>query len=221
MPRHPALSLILTLTVLGGTTAQAGQIVLRPLAPGLVGEYSNLGPSGENHQQVADVFVLAQASTLESLTWYGRYDAPYSTAGPIGFEVRIFSDSGGSPAIMPSWVKNDAANAYEAGTNYLGVPWLTYTMALPGWSLGAGTYWLSIVEDHDPTLPYGDRQWLWGDTAGSGFRAIRGQDNTAWAAGLDTNHAFTLEGTVPDPGSTLLLLGMGLVGLRAWRRRGQ
>jgi len=27
--------------------------------------------------------------------------------------------------------------------------------------------------------------------------------------------------TAPDPGSTLLLLGMGLVGLRAWRKRGQ
>ena len=26
--------------------------------------------------------------------------------------------------------------------------------------------------------------------------------------------------TVPDPGSSLLLLGMGLVGLRAWRKRG-
>jgi hypothetical protein len=32
---------------------------------------------------------------------------------------------------------------------------------------------------------------------------------------------FSLGGTtsVPDPGSTLLLLGMGLVGLRAWRKR--
>jgi hypothetical protein len=27
--------------------------------------------------------------------------------------------------------------------------------------------------------------------------------------------------SVPDPGSTLLLLGMGLVGLRAWRKRWQ
>ena len=27
--------------------------------------------------------------------------------------------------------------------------------------------------------------------------------------------------TIPDPGSTLFLFGIGLVGLRAWRKRGQ
>jgi len=222
MPRHLALSLVLILTLLGGTTAQAGPIVLRPLASDLAGESSNLGPAGENHQQVADVFVLAQAATLQSLTWYGRYDTDSGaagSAGPFGFEVRIFGDSDGSPAITPTWVKNESVNANGAGTGYLGLPWLTYTMALPDWSLGAGTYWLSIVEDHDPTTPAGNTQWLWGDTAAAGMRAIRGQDGAVWTVSSDTSHAFTLVGTVPDHGSSLLLLGIGLAGLRAWHGR--
>lgn len=92
-------------------------------------------------------------------------------------------------------------------------------MTLPGWSLGAGTYWLSIVEAHAPTNPFGNTQWLWGDTDAQGWRAIRNRDDLAWASSFDTSHAFTLDGTVPDPGSTLLLLGIGLGGLRACRKR--
>jgi hypothetical protein len=221
MPRHLALTLVLIFTLIGSTAVQAGPLVLRPLAPGLEGEYSNFGPPGESHQQVADVFVLTQAATLHSLTWYGRYDALYSTAGPIGFEVRIFGDSAGSPALSPSWVKNESVNAIPFGEYSPGVPWLEYSMTLPGWSLGAGTYWLSIVEAHAPTPPYGKTQWLWGDTDARGWRAIRNGDDLAWVSSFDTSHAFTLEGSVPDPGSTLFLFGIALAGLGTWRKRRQ
>lgn len=124
MPRHLAFTLVLVFTLIGSTAVQAGPIVLRPLASGLEGQYSNLGPAGESHQQVADVFELTKAATLRSLTWYGRYDALYSTAGPIGFEVRIFGDSAGSPALLPSWVKNESVNANAFGEYSPGVPWL-------------------------------------------------------------------------------------------------
>jgi hypothetical protein len=46
-------------------------------------------------------------------------------------------------------------------------------------------------------------------------------DEHSTAAGIGYgSFSFTESGTaVPDPGSSLLLLGMGLVGLRAWRKR--
>jgi hypothetical protein len=220
MSRHFVFSLVLMLTLLGATAAQAGQVLLlRPLEAGRIGEYSNLGPVGENHQQVADSFVLAHAATLESISWYGRYDLLYSASNPVGFSVRVFDDIAGSPASAPSWVLNVSVNATPQGSDYLGNAWLAYSTALPNWSLGAGAHWISIVEAEAATPPYGRSQWLWGDTSGTGYRAIRGEDGAAWAPGLDVNHAVTLEGTVPEPGSSLLLLCVGIAGLRAWKRR--
>ena len=221
MPRHLALTLALIFTLIGSTAVQAAPLVLRPLAPGLAGEYSNFGPPGETHQQVADMFMLTQAATLHSLTWYGRYDALYSTADPIDFAVRIFADSSGSPELSPSWATSESVYAIPVGEYSPGVPWLEYSVTLPGWSLGAGTYWLSIVEAHAPTRPYGSTQWLWGDTDARGWRALRGGDDLAWVSSLDTSHAFTLEGSVPDPGSTLFLFGIALAGLGTWRKRRQ
>ncbi len=43
------------------------------LDPTNPGEFSNLGPS---NQQVADDFLLTQATSLESISWFGRYGAP-------------------------------------------------------------------------------------------------------------------------------------------------
>jgi hypothetical protein len=215
--------LLVALVLMAGSVvpASAVPIVVRPLESSRIGEYSNLGPAGEDHQQVADRFELSEYATLQSLTWYGRYDSLYNTAGPVGFSVRVFDDGSGSPATTPSYVLDVFVNADAQGTNYSGWPWYTYSTALPSWTLGAGTYWLSIVETHGATPPYGATQWLWADTFGTGYRAYRDQDGTSWLAGLDVNHAFTLAGTttVPDPGSSLFLLGLGLVGLRAWRRR--
>ena len=69
MSRHLVLTLVLMLTLLGATTVQAGQVLPpRPLEVGRTGRYSNLGPVGENHQQVADSFVLPQAATIESIS---------------------------------------------------------------------------------------------------------------------------------------------------------
>jgi hypothetical protein len=218
------LALVVILTLVCGTAAQAGPIVIRPLDSSRPGEFSNLGPADEKHQQVADRFILNQAATIESITWYGRYDGNYDTAGLVSFSVRVFvEDLVDSPSSTPSWMRDVEVLAEHQGTSYLASQWLTYSTAPDyptlGLTLGPGIYWLSIVEKDAATSPSGGTQWLWGDTSGSGLRATRGEDGDTWSAGSDWPHAFTLEGTVPDPGSTLLLLGISLVGLRAWRRR--
>jgi hypothetical protein len=59
-------------------------------------------------------------------------------------------------------------------------------------------------------------------TPESGARYDMG-NGTQSAISLSTTQleGFYPDGPVPDPSSTLLLFGMGLVGLRAWRKRWQ
>lgn len=190
------------------TEAWAAPIAIQPHLPALTGEFSNLGPS---HQQAADDFVLSAASTLESLTWFGRYFANIAVANPIDFSIRIFADSGGAPAVVPFHVIAVSVNAVATGDNFGGVPWFSYSTPL-AIALGPGTYWLSILENDASTPLFGGSQWLWGDSA-AGLRALRLSDGSAWISGLDNNHAFTLNGTpVPEP-STLVLSAVGLAAL--------
>jgi hypothetical protein len=56
-----------------------------------------------------------------------------------------------------------------------------------------------------------------GATISAVFQTEEGKANTAGLYGVVTARPIT----APDPGSSLLLLGMALAGLRAWRKRWQ
>ena len=164
---------------------------------------------------MADQFQLYQTATIESITWYGRYDGTYSVTNPVAFSIRIFAEDLALVRQAPSVTVYGVGQ----GTYYKSAQWIAYSTSVPSWTLGPGTYWLSILENDVRTPIGGNSQWLWGDTSEVGYRAFRNGNGGDWTVAEDSSHAFTLEGTVPDPGSTLLLFGISLVGLRAWRKR--
>lgn len=212
--RLATASLVVALTLGAASRGQAAIITLQALDPAQGGEFSNLGPT---NQQVADDFVLGATTSLDSFTWFGRYFADFVVANPVEFSIRIFSDAGGQPAAVPLHTVGVSVNASPTGLDFGGIPWFSYSSPL-ALILTAGTYWISVVEDDAATPAVGGSQWMWGDST-FGLRATRNGDVGPWTAGLDRNHAFTLEGSpVPEP-STLALSTLGLLGLLRYRRR--
>jgi len=135
--------------VLGGAArARASVIVLHPFDPTGPGAYSNLGPS---NQQMADTFSLVDVTALESISWFGRYDAGpavLSLTNPVAFSVRFFADTGGSPEVFPLAVFDVMVDALDTGLTFGGtlgdVPWFSYSTPLslvlaPGYILGLGS----------------------------------------------------------------------------------
>ena len=175
---------------------QAGTImpiVDNPLQPTNAGEFSNLGAS---NQQIADDFVLSQAVTLQSISWFGRYGSDLvNITGPVSFSVRIFDDNGDQPAILPLLTFDLAASVAGAGSAFAGFecatancPWFSYSANLSNFLLEAGTYWISVLETDSRTALFGDSQWLWADTDSNGLRSFRASDGSASSQEFEICH---------------------------------
>ena len=158
-----------------------GQTIQNPLNPSLTGAFSEL-----EGQQVATRFQLTQASLLQTLAWYGRYESVFPVPSPVLFCVRIFSDAGGLPAASPLRELCVPATAQDSGI----MGWSLYSVAL-GIPVNAGTYWLSILESDVRTPLAHPYEWLWAHGMNLGIEVWR-EATTAWQAGNPVTHAFTL-----------------------------
>jgi hypothetical protein len=182
-------------------------IYSQALVPSNPGEYSNLPTPG--HQQIADDFHLIAGATLTGLTWQGRYDINGLSPSSVSFVIRVFADSAGLPAVGPLFSANVTvtpavlSNAYTMPPQFGGnsINWLEYSASLPNWTLGPGTYWLSILENDSGTPPLGSSQWLWADSengtvAQNPSVASRAGDGDAWTlvGPIEADHAFLLQG---------------------------
>ena len=173
--------------------ARANVIVDHPLDTSAVGEFSNLGPA---NQQVADDFLLAGTTELESLSWFGRYaDPTINVPNPTTFSVRFFEDDGGKPETWPLFAVRRDVDVFDTGLDFNGNPWFFYLIEFSDLTLDPGSYWVSVVEDDPATPRSGFTQWLWADTSSAGLRALRARDGQAWNSGWDINHAFSLTET--------------------------
>jgi hypothetical protein len=174
--------------------------------------------------QVFDAFKLSSAATVNTVQWRGLYHNTSASlaSGADAFSIRFYGDANGDigPLIGEFHVGNAVNRTATAQIFSRGVPFYQYAAGLGnGINLLAGTqYWVSIQNDTSTNL---SSDWFWAleyAPANSKFR-LAGHDHDA----PDNKHDFILSNndqmnTVPAP-ATLTLLGLGLFGIAATRKR--
>jgi hypothetical protein len=175
-------------------------------------------------QQIADNFLITQPTTIQGVSWFGRYEQTSVPTNPVSFSIRFFANAGSVPAASPLATFNVLVDATDTGATFTGilgnglsgtVPWFSYAAAV-NLALDIGTYWVSILEADPRTPGFHPNQWLWDESTTHNIspRAFRNGDVTAWAQFVTPplDQAFSLSGVVtatsiPEP-STLLLVAL-------------
>jgi hypothetical protein len=178
---------------------------------------TNCGP---DCQVAAAQFSLAGGlNVITDVHWFGSYSP---SVFPDNFTINIFGFVSGNPSTIPADTFNIGSTATRTSTGdnytYNSAPIYAYDVVIPATTLVPGApYLLSIVYN---TAGDTSKDWGWclgGSTAiGWSFTQNLGWDETS----PNQFQAFSLTGpsSVPEPAS-VLLLGSGLIGIIAGRRK--
>lgn len=219
MKRFLVLGTVLTLTLLGSTIASAGPLLVWDFNPsavsGAVGAASYTVDSVPSSGILLTVYGYNINGTPRELYWKqeGADEHGIGLVGTTDNELTLQQD--GSYANYMVIDLFNLLNTPGAQNPQIRVQSVTQTERwdLYGWD-GSSFTALEIGNTDNNVfraLP------AWGTYRGYAVAVTEDSGNTGNNVLFDAIAAELV--TVPDAGSTLLLLGMGLVGLRGWRRR--
>jgi hypothetical protein len=186
--------------------------------------YSNLG-SGSTFKGNAGYSILPQQSlampfTVPTGPGFNLSQIDIALTGANGFPaiVKLLTNSGGLPgAVIPSatWTLNGLPQFPTTGSIQSGQT----VSGISGIVLSGGTqYWLAAFQP----LNNPSNTWLFNAISQFDSFASSSDGGTTWRSGAGLTPAFDVQGTPVAPVSeprTVLLLGVGLIGLVALSRR--
>lgn len=174
----------------------------------------------EGTNRVSDDFSITVGDTIRSIEFWGVHWSSGVEPTVELFTLAIYADAAGNPGALSASSNLTLVSKSDTGfdhNNSSGANILEFTMDLDSpINLSAGTYWLSVFSANNPGT---DFAWQESGLDGAGNSRRSGDSGTSWFVSNNIT-SFNISNTaaIPEPSSTLIL-GIGVMGVIALRRR--